>query len=389
MPTASPKCVFVSAGESSGELYAAELVARLKRDWPATHWFGCAGPRMQAQGVEPVVDTASLAVVGIVEVVSHLPRIFGEYRKLLKEIRQRRPAFVILTDSPDFHLRLAAKVHAMGIPVIYLVAPQAWAWRQGRARQMSRTLTRLLCLFPFEETWYRQRGVAAEYIGHPLAKLVKPAESRQSWRARRGFVSTKPLVVLCPGSRVGEVGRHLATLVESTTRINETLPCQFALALPQGFRKRAGEQFFRERKIAGTIQVIEGETWDAMAHADLVLAASGTVTVEAALLGTPMVTYYKVTALSWLLGRWLVKVPHLTMVNLIAGRRVVPELMQNEMTAERLSAEALKLLTSQQASERMRRELEDVRAKLASEQDPMERAARIVKEFFDEQRTNH
>jgi lipid-A-disaccharide synthase len=343
---------------------------------------------MEAAGVEKVVDTASLAVVGIVEVVGHLPRIYGEYRRLLAAIGRRRPDLVILTDSPDFHLRIAARVHAMGIPVIYLVAPQAWAWRQGRARQMSRTLSRLLCLFPFEVDWYRQRGVRAEYIGHPLARLVKPSQPREEWRQRHGFVSSIPLVTLCPGSRVGEVARHVGIVVDAARRLQQQTPCQIALALPAGFRKRAGDRFFREPEIAAAIQVVEGETWDAMAHAEVVLAASGTVTVEAALLGTPMVTYYRVSALSWFLGRRLVKAPHLTMVNLIAGRRVVPELMQNEMTAERIAAEARKLFAGE-SRERMKRDLEEVRAKLASEQDPMERAAQIVREFFDAQRTNH
>lgn len=390
LPTSpAPTCIFVSAGESSGDLYAAELVKALKLFWPRTQWFGCAGPRMRDSGVEGVVDMASLAVVGLVEVVSHLPRIYGDYRKLLAEIRKRRPDFVILTDSPDFHLRVAKKVQRMGIPVIYLVAPQAWAWRQGRARQMSRTLNRLLCLFPFEETWYRQRGVKAHYIGHPLARLVRPKYQKTEWMGKHGLSLQKPLVTLCPGSRVGELGRHLSTVVESCRLIGEQLPCQFALAVPAGFQNRAGERFFRERNLPSSIQVIEGETWDALAHADLALAASGTVTVEAALLGTPMVTYYKVTALSWKLGRWLVRVPHLTMVNLIAGRRLVPELMQNEMTAQRLAAEALRLLQSAEALGRMRRELETVGVKLASEQDPMERAAGIVKEFFDEQSTKH
>lgn len=384
LPTASaPTCVFVSAGEPSGDLYAAELVSALKQSWPDTAWFGCAGARMRAAGVETVVDQASLAVVGLVEVVAHIPRIYTEYRKLLAEIRRRRPEFVILTDSPDFHLRIARRVKAMGIPVIYLVAPQAWAWRQGRARQMSRTLDRLLCLFPFEEPWYRERGVNACYIGHPLARLVRPKYKKTEWMERHGLSAGRPLVAVCPGSRVGEMSRHL-DIVAAACRL---IPgAQFVLAMPTGFQKRAGAEFFKERNLPQSIQLIEGETWDALAHSELALLASGTVTVEAALLGTPMVTYYKVSGLSWKLGRWLVRVPHLTMVNLIAGRRVVPELMQNEMTAERLAAEASRLLSDGSAREQMRRQLGQVGAKLASEKDPMERAAEIVREFFNEQR---
>ncbi|MBS1824355.1 MAG: lipid-A-disaccharide synthase [Acidobacteria bacterium] len=377
-----PRKIFISAGESSGDLYASELMGELSREWPGVEWFGCAGPRMQRAGVEPVVDARSLSVVGLVEVVSHLPRIYGEYRKLLRAIAERRPDFVILTDSPDFHLRVAKKVHAMGIPVYYLVAPQAWAWRQGRVRGMRQTIRKLFCLFPFEEPWYRERGVDAHYIGHPLARIVKPSMEREDWLRKHGVDGGKPLIALLPGSRRGEIGRHLPALDEAVGLLERQIEASYVLAAPIGFTEKAGGAFFRERISRRAIQVIEGETWDVLAHANLALAASGTVTMEAALLGTPLITYYKVTGVSWMLGRFLVDVPFYSMVNLIAGRRLAPELMQNEMTGERIAREAVRLLQDRQALDDMRRGLGEIRARLESEEDPMVRAARIIKESF-------
>lgn len=367
-------------------MYAAALVKALKRDWPGTEWFGCTGPQMRDSGVRTILDQSALSVVGLVEVVSHLPGIYGHYRRLQKQIREERPDLAIVTDSPDFHLRLAARLREMEIPVIYLVAPQAWAWRQGRVKTMRRDLARLLCLFPFEEAFFRERGVNAHYIGHPLANRIRPQMDRRSFFAKHGIPEDRPMVALCPGSRRGEMSRHLPELVDAVGRIGRQLPSTFILATPRGTQERLGEAFFRERIPAKSIQVIEGETWDVLGHADVALTASGTVTMEAALLGTPMVTYYKVTALSWLLGKLLVKVPFYSMVNLIAERRLATELMQNEMTGPRLAQEALRLLESEPVRVAMQQELAEVARKLSSSVDPMERAAGIVKEFFHAQR---
>lgn len=379
-----PLKVFISAGESSGDLYGSALLEALRKHWPETEWFGCAGPRMQQAGVRAVVDARSLSVVGLVEVLHHLPRIYGEYRKLLAAVRRERPALAILTDSPDFHLRVATAVRRMGIPVIYLVAPQVWAWRQGRVKRMRRDIRRLLCLFPFEEPFFRGHGIAAEYIGHPLARIVRARFSRQEFFDRHGLPADRPMIALCPGSRRGEVGRHLGPLLDAVERIAAGRMASFVLALPPGFAASTLPAFFRERISSAAIQVIEGETWDVLAHADVALAASGTVTMEAALLGTPMVTYYRVTGVSWLLGRLLVRVPFYSMVNLVAGQRLVPELMQNECRGDRLAAEAVRLLDDAAERGRMKEGLAAVARQLASVEDPMERAARIIREFFDD-----
>jgi len=379
-----PRNILISAGEASGDLYAALLADELRHLWPEVHFFGCTGPRMRSAGVETVVDAASLAVVGLVEVASHIPRIYREYRKLQAVARDRRPDLAILTDSPDFHLRLAGKLHRQGVPVVYLVAPQVWAWREGRLRGMRRTLRQVLCIFPFEEEFFRSRGLPATYIGHPLAGLVKPSLSRAEFFRKHRLPAGRPLVSVLPGSRRGEAARHLPPLLDAVERLYRDHAATFILPASA----TAGVGFFQER-IGGTpIQVIDGENWEAIAYADLALAASGTVTVEAALLGTPMVTYYKVTAASWLLGRLLVRVPFYSMVNLIAGRAVVPELMQSNLTGERLAAEARRLLHDDAARAQMRADLADVAARLSVTGRPMARASAIILELMEGQLTH-
>jgi len=368
--------VLISAGEASGDLYASQLVAALKARHPEAEFFGCAGPRMQAAGVEALVDARSLAVVGIVEVLAHIPRIYGEFRKLVRAAITRHPDLAILTDSPDFHLRLAKKLHALGVPVVYLIAPQAWAWREGRVEVMRRTLARLLCIFPFEEQFFKKRGVPTTFIGHPLARIVKPSLTRAEFFAKCGREPGERVVVLLPGSRHGEVARHMPHLLDAVKRMQEVGQMRFILALPAGFG--AERTTFWKPARAASIQVIEGLTWDCLAYADVALAASGTVTIEAALLGAPMVTFYRVNELSWKLGRWMVNAPFLSMVNLVAGRRAAAELIQDEMTGERIADEALLLLDSENARRKMKADLEAVKLKLLSQRDPMEVAAACI-----------
>lgn len=375
--------ILISAGEASGDLYASELVKALRVQHPFVEFFGVAGPRMQAAGVRPVVDAASLAVVGLVEVVTHIPRIFGEFRKLVRAAKAERPRLAILTDSPDFNLRVATKLHEMDIPVVYLVAPQVWAWRSGRVKRMRRDLQRVLCIFPFEEPWFRERGLSADYIGHPLTRVVRSSLSKEEFFRKHQLDPGRPLVALLGGSRVGEVRRHLPVLNEAGQLLREQVSAQNVLALPPHFSERVSSSFFRERIDAKAIKVIEGETWDVLAHASVAIAASGTVTIEAAILGTPMVTYYKVTGVSWAIGRWLVRVPFYSMVNLVAGRPIVPELMQNDATGESLAAAAVRLLRDDSARKAMQRELAAVRAKLVTAEQPMDRAAQIIGRYLD------
>ncbi|HEX4169866.1 MAG TPA: lipid-A-disaccharide synthase [Bryobacteraceae bacterium] len=380
----------VSAGEASGDMYAAGVVSHLAKALPNLVYYGCAGPKLRQAGVKSVVDASQLAVVGLAEVVEHLPRIYGEYRKLITYTRQHRPVGALLTDSPDFHLRLARHLKRLQVPVFYLVAPQVWAWRQHRVKAISRLVDKLFCLFPFEEEWFRDRGVDATYIGHPLAHTlgnpVKPRSSRAEFLSLHGLPADQRLIVLLPGSRAGEACRHLPVLLEAVALLRQSQRLSVILATPQGFQTHAALKKFREPIESLAIKVIENETWDCIRHADLALAASGTVTIEAAVLGTPMVTFYKVAPLTWLAGRRLVKVPFLSMVNLVAGRAIVPELIQHEMTPEKIAAAAQALLENRRLTDAMRGELAEVRATLTRQGDPLQRAAEIIAAAIPRQR---
>ena len=373
--------ILVSAGEASGDLYCSRLINHLRQfGGEPLEFFGCAGPRMREAGVRTIVESESLSVVGLVEVIVHIPRIYGEFRKLVAAAREEKPQLAILTDSPDFHLRLAKKLKKMGIPVVYLVAPQAWAWRKWRARAMARDLAQLYCIFPFEEDFFKPYGVETRYIGHPLARIIQPSLTPQQFRSKHGFGETKPIVTLLPGSRVGEVGRHLDVLIEAARLIGQVRDVNFVWAIPPGFGEKA--KLFEQQLKGTVIKVVEGETWEAMAASRVVLAASGTVTMEAALLGAPIVSFYRVSPISWKLGRWLVDVPHFTMVNLIAGKRLVPELMQNDCTGSRIAAAALQLIDDGPERSEMIDGLAKVSRKLEGPDDPLEQAARHLRERF-------
>lgn len=376
--------VLISAGEASGDLYAASLVDALRRHGHDIEFFGCAGPRMRDAGVRPVIDSATLSVVGLVEVVTHIPRIHREFRKLVKAAAEERPTAAILTDSPDFHLRLAKKLKRLGIPVLQLVAPQVWAWRKGRLQPMRKLIDRLLCIFPFEEDFFKRQGISTTYIGHPLTRLVRPSASPSELRKRFGVPPASPLIALLPGSRKGEIDRHMPHLLDAVQRIRSAArnpSPEFIVALPIGVT-------LTERFCSPSIQVTEGETWDVLACADLALAASGTVTIEATLLGIPMIAFYRVNRLSWLMGKFLVRVPFYSMVNLVAGRKIVPELIQSDMTGERLASEAMRLLSNDDATLNMRHDLGVVARKLSRPEDPMEVAACVVEQFLTKERVH-
>jgi len=367
--------ILVSAGEASGDLYSASLVIALRKRIPELEFHGCTGPKMRAAGVHQVIDAANLNVVGLVEVLRHIPRIYREYRKLSDWARREQPAVAILTDSPDFHIRLARRLKRQGIPVIYLVAPQVWAWRSNRIKQLRRNVRELLCIFPFEPEFFARHRMPATYIGHPLTRLVKPSLTREEFLRKHRIPANRPVVTLLPGSRPGEISRHLPILARAAELMNRRQAISFLLATPAGLISRLGDSFFREPIGAAPIQHIEGETWDAIAHADMALAASGTVTVEAALLGTPMIAYYKVNPLSWWMGRFLVKVPFFSMVNLIGERQIVPEMIQNGLSGDSLAHTATSLLEDAGARALMRQDLAEVATRLATSIDPMDLAA--------------
>ncbi|MBI3667759.1 MAG: lipid-A-disaccharide synthase [Acidobacteria bacterium] len=370
--------LLVSAGEASGDQYAAWLVETLQQRWAGMEFFGCAGAKLRAAGVRPVVEAERLAVVGLVEVLGHVPRIYGEFRKLCAAAEAERPQLAVLTDSPDFHLRLAKKLHRLGIPIVYLVAPQVWAWRGWRIRLVRRVVTRLLCIFPFEEAFFRRHGVAATYIGHPLAGRLAPSLGRAEFFRKHRLAAERPLIAVLPGSRRGEAARHLPILLEAVKQLNAWRAMNFVLAASP----TTGQPFLAPRIAGSGIKIVEGETCELLTHADLALVASGTATVEAALLGAPMVIFYRVQPATWLLGKWFVRTPYYSMVNLLAERKIVPELIQSDFTAQNLAGQARRLLEEPARINQMRQDLAEVAGKLSGGKQALARAADVVEELL-------
>ncbi len=324
--------ILISAGEASGEMYGAQLIEALRRRDPSLEFFGAGGDRMRAAGCDTVVDAKDLSVVGITEILSHLPKIYGLFHKLIAEADRRRPDLAIVIDSPAFHWRVARQMHKRGIPVMYYVCPQFWAWRQGRVRLLRKYITKALVIFPFEEKFYRERGVDATFVGHPLADLPSPAIERTEYAAQHALEAAKTWITLMPGSRVKEVRMNLPTILESASRLGSDY--EFLLPVASTL-----DRSFLERLIGNRYPIrLVSEALPALAHSRAGIIASGTATVEAAMMGTPFVMVYRVTPLTYFLGRPRVKVPHFAMVNLIAGKEVVPELVQNDFTSENVVA---------------------------------------------------
>src|SRR5579859_5594413 len=355
-----PPQILLSAGEASGDMYAARLATALKARTGA-QIFGMGGDQMRAAGVEVITDYSEVSVLGITEILSHLPQLVRAMRKLVGAARERRPALVIVTDFPGFHLRLARKLRPLGVRNVYYICPQFWAWRPWRVRIVRRRFALALCIFPFEEKFFGDAGVPVKFIGHPLVGNVVPGQTRESFFRAHELNPAKKVVTILPGSRNSELARHMPVLREASAKIHAEMPdVQFIVAAAPG---RAAS--LRQGWPSGAnVRVVEGQTYDALAHADASIVSSGTATVEAALLDAPMVVVYRVTPLTALLAKPLVRTKHFSMVNLIAGRQIVPELIQKDFTPDQVAAQTLRLLRNPAAIAAMRAGLAEVRQKL-------------------------
>jgi lipid-A-disaccharide synthase len=329
--------ILISAGEASGEMYGAQLIESLRRRAPGLDFYGMGGDRMRAAGCDTVVDAKDLSVVGITEIFRHLPKIWGLFRKLTAAAGQRKTELAVVIDSPAFNWRVARAMRRRGVPVVYYVAPQFWAWRQGRVRLLRKYVNQALVIFPFEEQFYRQRGVDAIFVGHPLADLPRPAVERTDYAAAHRLDPQKHWIALMPGSRMNEVRMNLPVLLESAAQFGRA----FEFVLPVA--PTLSREFLAPLLGPASVRLVP-ESLPALYHSRAGIVASGTATVEAAMMGTPFVMVYRVSALTYLLGKPRVKVPHFAMVNLIAGEEVVPELVQDNFTAEKVVGELSKII---------------------------------------------
>ena len=383
--------ILISAGEASGEMYGAQLIEALRRAYahvgtaaigcPAElrsaaselTFFGVGGDRMRAAGCDTVIDAKDLAVVGITEILSHLPKILRLYKKLIREADRRKPDLAIVIDSPAFNWRVARQMKRRGIPTAYYVAPQFWAWRQGRVRLLRDHIDKALVIFPFEEKFYRDRGVDATFVGHPLAELPNPTFTRAEYAEQFRLDPKKFWITLMPGSRVKEVHMNLPTILESTALLRSDH--EFLLPVAPTLDRDFLRKLIVEQKIT-----LVPDALPALFHSRAGIIASGTATVEAAMMNTPFVMVYRVSPLTYMLGKPRVKVPRFAMVNLIAGEEVIPELVQQNFTAENVVARLNEILPDGPVRTRMLQGLATVKARLRTPQaeHPAERAAEII-----------
>jgi lipid-A-disaccharide synthase len=402
--------ILISSGEASGDTYGAQLIQALQRKagmalpdpsktgsagpaevvqiagvssqaskisqggTPAIdlELFGAGGERMKAAGFDTTVNAKDISVVGIAEVITHLPKIYSQYKKLLREIDRRKPHAAVLIDFPDWNFRLAAELHRRKIPVVYYVSPQLWAWRPGRIEQVKKFVDQMLVIFPFEEPWYRERGVQAEYVGHPLIDVPRPQPSH--------LRSPQIPIGLLPGSREKEISMNLPTMLQAAKQLGRDY--QFFVPVASTINSRWIVDFIHRvlGEDPGVNLKMENDARLVLAQSRAAIVASGTATVEAALIGTPFVMVYRVSPVTYKVGRGMVKVPYFAMPNLIAGREVVPELIQKDFTAENVAARLCQILADGPARDQMLSGFEEIREKLtrAGEGTVAERVAERV-----------
>lgn len=363
----------LSAGEASGDNYGAMVISSLcenlrQRSSSGLQAFGLGGEKMRLAGCELIVDAHAVAAVGITEIVTHLPDIYRAYRRLVRALRERRPDALVLIDFPDVNFKLARHAHRLGIPVVFFVSPQLWAWKPWRLRLVRRYVTRMLVIFPFEEPFYRERGVNAEFVGHPLAELPQPSISREAFAAKHGLDARKPWIALLPGSRRGEIALNAPELARAALILD---PAAFEFIVPVASTlsdASVGESFGSDAARMHFVPSTDARA--AMLHARASIVASGTATVEAALIGNPFVVVYRVSPLTYAIGKRLVRLKSYAMVNLIAGKQIVPELIQDDFTAENVVRHIRPLLDDDAARRHMTDDLAQVRRQLHGKNGP-------------------
>lgn len=371
--------IFLSAGEASGEHYGALLMQAIREHLPQATFFGLGGLGMEAAGLQRVVKAEEVAVMGITEVIRHMPRIYGEYRKLVNSIKNERPDVAVLIDFPDVNLRLARELKTLGVPVIYFVSPQLWAWKKRRIRWVQERVAKMLVIFPFEEPFYRARGVDAQFVGHPLAGPQLPTISREEYAAQHRLDPAKHWVALLPGSRMKEVKLNLPAMLQTAALLGEQY--EFLLPVATTLKQEAVSALMLAYQSFGVGSSAElhlvNDAHAALHHARASVVASGTATVQAAVIGNPFVVVYRVSNLTYKLAKRMVSYPPeipaepdaqgnvpVAMVNLIAGKRIIPELLQHEFTGRNVVKHLQPLLEDTEARSTMQQELARVRRTL-------------------------
>lgn len=380
--------LMIVAGEPSGDAHAAALVHALRAAAPESQleFFGATGPLMRSAGVDSVIHSDDLSIMGLLEIGRALPKFWRAFKTLREAAIERKPDAVVLVDWPDFNLRLARSLHRRGLRVVYYISPQLWAWRSYRLNTIKRDVDLLMTILPFERDWYAQRGVLqVEFVGHPLAGEVVAHCGREDFCRVHDLDPGRPIISLLPGSRLRELQRILPPMLDAAALVACQRPdVQFVLVVAPSRALDDARDIIKARtaatRLPEVVRIVHHQTRDALAASDAAAVASGTVTLEAALLGTPMVVVYKESAINWHTLGQLITTDHYGLVNLIAGKRIVTELMQNELNGERLSAELLSLL-DRDRNEEVQRQLHEVAHQLG-EGGASRRAAELIVDFL-------
>ena len=360
----APLLIMIVAGEASGDMHGAKLIAAMREQAPDLAVCGIGGPALAAQGVEILYDSSQLAVVGIVEVISHFRFIREAMQALEKRLREQPPRLLILIDYPDFNLILAKKAKRLGIPVFYYISPQVWAWRSGRVKTIKKLVDRMAVILPFEKDFYQKRGMEVEYVGHPLMDTVHAARPRAEFLQSLGIAPDSQVIGILPGSRKREIAGMLPVFL-AAARLMQAQLVKPVFILPLAPTLSEDDLLAHGLAEAGVeVRVIRENRYELMAACDAVMAASGTVSLELAILDVPMVVSYRVSPLTYFLGRRLIKVQYASLVNLVAGREVVPELLQDEAVPERIADATVRLVANQAERIRMLEGLAEVRERL-------------------------
>ena len=374
------KKIMIIAGEASGDLHGSSLALALKEFNPGVELIGMGGQMMARAGVRSFQDIRELSVIGILEILSRLKKFKTAFNALVSKLDSEKPDAVILIDYPEFNLRFAKEAKKRGIPVIYYISPQIWAWRKGRVNIVKKYVDKMIVILGFEKDFYAKEGVDAEFVGHPLLDVVRPTFSRNEFLKKNGLEPAFKTIALLPGSRLTEIKRILPVMLKAAKKIKDRFgDSQFILAKAPEIDMTAYEKIMRRSPLKPAIS--NGLSYDCVNAAEIALVASGTATVETMILDKPMLIIYKVSLLTWLIGKMLVKIPFIGLVNIIAGERIVPELIQFDATPSKITTEVSTLLSSPEKIEAMKTRLSEVKAKLG-EPGASKRAARYILKFL-------
>lgn len=376
--------ILIIAGENSGDKHGAKLVQRFKKIQPSFTFFGIGGKSMAAEGVHLLYSVDHLALVGLFEIITHIPRLLKLFSLIKKEVLKNNPIAAVLIDSPDFNLRVAKRLKKLSIPILYYISPTVWAWRSKRLKVIKKTVEKMLLIFPFEERIYKQHNIPAIYVGHPLKERVKISLSKKEFFHKHNLDSRRKLILILPGSRKSEVKNHMPTLIQAIEKMKSELDAQFLLLLAENLEEAYVSTFIPSHTT--TPKIMKQERYEALAHCDMALSSCGTANLEAALLGTPVISFYRIFPLTYSLGVRFIKIKNYSIVNILAGEKVIPELIQNNFTAENILKETKKILNSEKTRSKMREHYGRI-SLLLGEKVASENAARELEKMIERYRT--